>query len=159
MKTHTILLRYLALAGLAIVLAACASTPTQPLDSYAHQSTRGDIDLYWSCAWSEPRVLQVKGVAVSQFYTSPVQDLEFRLTGLNAQGVTVSRVSRAANEYEIPMMAQSPFQLTLRTTGTEAGFDLAYNYFIQESGGGKGEGGYSGEKSNVAKNVCPVVKP
>jgi hypothetical protein len=139
-------------------LGACAAVaPTGPEYDFAYRATRGPVQLYWNCGHPEPGLLQVEGVAISPYYSSPVQDLELRLAGVDARGPNVSRAQGAARDHLIPMMAQSPFRLSLRTAGTEVRFDLAFSYLLQEGGGMAGNG-QPLEHSYVAKDVCPGEK-
>lgn len=154
METKTGTMRCAALAAVALSLVACTAVAgMRPAGDFAHKATRWDIELYWNCVRPEPGLLQVEGVVISTYFQAPIQDLEFRFYGVDARGASVSRAEGAARDYLIPLMARSPYRLTLRTEGREVRFDLAYSFLAQESGGmsNSSESGYS-----VLKNICPV---
>ena len=156
METQTAPLQWVALAAIALSLAACTVVAgLQPVDGFAHKAIRWDIELYWNCVRPEPGLLHVEGVAISTYFQAPIQDLTFRLDGVDAQGASVSRVEGAGRDYLIPLMGQTPYRLILQTVGTEVRFDLTYSFLGQESGGmsNSSESGY-----RMIKNVCPVEK-
>jgi hypothetical protein len=151
-----VLLRGVVLTGVGLSLVACAIlTPDRPLDDFAHTAIRWDIELYWNCARPERGLLQVEGVAISTYLQAPIKDLKFHLDGIDAHGARVSRTEGAARDYLIPLMARSPYRLTLRTVGREIRFDLAYSFLGQESGG-MSSSSNSGEGVSVLRNVCPA---
>ena len=143
----------LALAG------ACATPVTDRIQDrvYAHEAERGIVNLYWNCSHSGPGLLVVEGYAISP-YTGPIQDLKFRLEGLDAKRAPVSQVSLVARSYMIQMMQPEPFRLELRTQGAEASFNLAYTYTAKESSGGQTDTGGPIEHNMLARNVCPDLK-
>jgi hypothetical protein len=152
--------RVVGCVGVALALGGCAATGPGPgLDQteYAHKATRGQVQLYWNCERPEPGLLVVAGYAVSP-YTSPVQDLKFRLEGVDAGRVPVSQATGAAQTYLIHLMERDPFRVALRTTGTEVRFDLTYTYVAKETGGGQNDSGGPIEHSLVARDVCPTGK-
>ena len=78
------------LGVLALVLAAChMATPMPDFNSFAHRVTDDTVVLYWNCSRSAPGVVRVAGVANNPYSPGPLQDLEFRLYGVNAQGTNV----------------------------------------------------------------------
>jgi len=145
---------------LAAALDVVACTPfemTRSMDDFAYNARRWDIEFHWNCVRSEPKLLQVEGVAISTYLQSPIKGLEFRMYGVDAGGATVSHTDGAARDYLIPLMARSPFRLTLRTEGREVRFDLVYRFVGQESGG-MANSSTSGEGSSVLRDICPAEK-
>jgi len=154
----------LTLAVLALALAACAggaSSMNLDFSSYAHKVTDGTVALYWNCSRPAPGRVRVEGVANNPYSPVGLEDLEFRLYGVNAGGGTVSRARASAKAYMIEPNAPSPFSIDLRTRGGEARFDLVYSYMLAGGiGGGPGFGaGGGGEQQNMARNVCAGLAP
>jgi len=154
----------MALAVLALALAACAggaSSMNLNFDSYAHKVTDGTVALYWNCSRPAPGLVRVEGVANNPYSPVGLEDLEFRLYGVNAGGRTVSRARASTKAYVIEPNAPSPFSIDLRTRGGEARFDLVYSYMLAGGiGGGPGFGaGGGGEQQNMARNVCAGLAP
>ena len=142
----------------ALGLVACTAVEmTQSMDDFAYNATRWDIDLHWNCVYPEPGLLQIEGVAISTYLQSPIKGLEFRMYGVDTNGTSVSRTDGAARDYLIPLMARSPFRLTLRTAGREVRFDLVYSFVGQESGG-MTNSSTSGEQNSVLRDVCRAEK-
>ncbi|HWT79310.1 MAG TPA: hypothetical protein VN648_10970, partial [Candidatus Methylomirabilis sp.] len=150
-------LRGVVLAAALGLVACTAVEMTRTMDDFAHNATRWDIEFHWNCVRSEPGLLQVEGVAISTYLQSPIKDLKFRMYGVDAGGATVSHTDGAARDYLIPLMARSPFRLTLRTEGREVRFDLVYSFAGQESGG-MANSSTSGERNSVLRDVCRVEK-
>ncbi len=73
-------------------------------------------------------MLRLDGVAQSPWAAQPIRFLEFDLVGVDGQDRTVSETKGAARDIEIYTNQTSPFQLDLRQAGSEARFDLYYEY-------------------------------
>jgi hypothetical protein len=144
--------------GIALSLAGCATSTTQRaiLDDFANRATRGPLYVYWDCSKQAPGLLQVEGVAVQPHYPAPVQDLKFRLEGVDGRGNVVSKGEATAQDYMMHQMEQNPFRLVVRTVGTEARYNLTYTYLLHISAGGNAADADSPEHEYVAKNVCPA---
>jgi hypothetical protein len=156
----------LTVAVLALALAACAggaSSMNLDFNSYAHKVTDGTVALYWNCSRPAPGLVRVAGVANNPYSPTPLEDLEFRLYGVNATGRNISRARADAKAYMIQTNAPSPFTIDLKPKGGEARFDLVYSYMLAGGiGGGRAfgmgaEGG--GEQQNMAQNVCAGLAP
>jgi hypothetical protein len=153
------------LLPLLALLAGCAggtSSMDVNFSSYAHQVTDGKVALYWNCTRPSPGVVQVQGVANNPWLAAPLEDLEFRLYGVSAQGYTMARARGSAKEYWIQTNAPSPFTLTIQTKGVAVKFDLGYSYMLADTGGGGrfgGGGGGSAEQQNSANNICAGLGP
>ena len=151
------------LLPLLALLAGCAggaSSMNVDFSSYAHQVTDGKVALYWNCSRPSPGVVQVQGVANNPYSPTPLEDLEFRLYGMSAQGDTMARARGSAKEYWINTNAPSPFTLTIQTKGVAVRFDLSYSYMLAGDAGGRfGGGGGSAEQQNTARNICAGLGP
>jgi hypothetical protein len=66
-------------------------------------------------------------------YFSGIRDLEFELVGADANERVVSQTRGVARDYVLRTNQFSPFQLDLRTTGSEVRFDLFYRYRSQQN--------------------------
>jgi hypothetical protein len=151
------------LLPLLALLAGCAGgTSAMNIDfsSYAHQVTDGTVALYWNCSRPSPGVVRVEGVANNPNLMVPLEDLEFRLYGVTAQGYTISRGRANAKDYWINTNAPSPFTVSVQTKGAAVKFDLAYSYMLAGNiGGGLFGGGMSAEHQNTANNICAGLAP
>ena len=126
------------IAALALNVAGCASPGTgqqsggrpsvYPPDVFSHRVGTSEIVLYWNCSRPDPGVLRVDGVAQSPWAAQPIRFLEFDLVGVNDRDRTVSDAKGAAQDIQIFTNQISPFQLDLRLAGSEARFDLYYEY-------------------------------
>jgi hypothetical protein len=150
------------------LLTACggmktASSMDVNFSSYAHQVTDGKVALYWNCSKPEPGVVRVQGVANNPYMMSPIQDLEFRLYGVSAQGYTMARARADAKDYWIQPNSPSPFTINIQTQGVAVRFDLGYSYMLSgdTGGGGRFGGGdsTSAETQNMARNICADLGP
>jgi hypothetical protein len=90
------------------------------------------VVLYWNCLRPEPGVLRLDGAAHSPYF-SAVRYLEFELVGLDANDRIVSEAKGAARDYVLRTNQVSPFQLDVRTVGSEMRFDLYYQYRSQQN--------------------------
>jgi hypothetical protein len=108
-------------------------------------------------------VVRVQGVANNPYSLTPIEDLEFRLYGVSAQGYTMARARGSAKEYWINTNAPSPFTIDIQTKGIAVRFDLGYSYMLAgDSGGGGrfgGGGSTSAEQQNMAQNICAGLAP
>lgn len=131
---------FLLVSMLVMTVAACTSLQgpqaTQPQAyppaAYAHRVGTTQVVLYWNCLRPSPDALRVDGMAQSPYF-SEVRDLEFELVGADANERVVSQTSGAARDYVLRTNQFSPFQLDLRTAGSEVRFDLFYRYRSQQN--------------------------
>jgi hypothetical protein len=78
-------------------------------------------------------VLRVEGVAHNPWQSQPIGYLELQVVGVDAQGRETAEAAGQARDIQILTNGRSPFQLDLRTTGSEVRVDLFYKYrFNQE---------------------------
>lgn len=113
-----------------------AAEPTiYPPAVFAHRVESSHVAIYWNCEWPEPGVLRVQGVAQNPWSPQEVRFLELDLVGVDARERSVSQASTALADFLLRTNQISPFQLDLRTQGTEVRFDLFYRYRFQGNGG------------------------
>ncbi len=147
------------------LVAGCAgpgvSATSVDYSSYRHQVTDGTVALYWNCSRPSAGVVRVQGVANNPYSMSPLEDLEFRLYGVSAQGYTMARARASAKEYWINTNAPSPFTIDIQTQGVAVRFDLIYSYMLAgDPGGGRfSDRGASAEQQNMARNICEGLAP
>ena len=130
------MLRHLGVVSiLAGVLTACAVTDMPQdgvtggtLETFDHRVATSEVVLVWNCLQPEAGLLRVVGEAQNPWQAQPIQYLEFELVGVDAQERTTAQATGAARDLQIRMNQISPFDLTLKTAGTEVRFDLYYNY-------------------------------
>jgi len=94
----------------------------------------------------------VSGVANNPYSPVALQDLEFRLYGVNAQGSNVSRARGSAKAYMIYTNDPATFTLDLKTVGGEVRYDMVYSYMLPMEGRIAILTG--GERQNFARNIC-----
>ena len=145
MMRQTRNIRLAFLLALGVTLSACAADGTfvqlpapfaaYPPSGYKHTVQSSHVVLYWNCAGPEVGVLRLEGLAFNPWMGAPVQYLEFELEGVDARAGSVSEGKTAARDFQIRTSQASPFQLDLRTTGTEVRFDLYYQYRMNEGEG------------------------
>ncbi len=127
---------------LVMTVAACTSLRSQqaaqgqpqayPPAAFAHRVGTTQVVLYWNCLRPGPDALRLDGVAQSPYF-SGIRDLEFELAGVDAAERAVSQTRGAARDFVLRTNQSSPFQLDLRTTGSEVRFDLFYRYRSQQN--------------------------
>jgi len=136
-------IRAIGLMLLAIGLAACVSfeatqqsggqpTPYPP-NHFGHRVANADLVLFWNCERPDPSVLRLDGVAQNPWSAQPIRYLEFELVGMDGRDRVVSQAKGTARDILIYTSQVSPFQLDLRTVGSEARFDLFYEYKFLEA--------------------------
>jgi len=127
--------------GMALLLAvlslsACASDPgsvVYPPPGAAHRVGSPGLELFWRCGWPKPQVLRVEGWAINRGFVGEVRNLRFELVGVDMRGGTVS-ATKSPTVDRLGLMRSEPFVLDVRTHGTEARFDLYYEYIFHEPG-------------------------
>jgi hypothetical protein len=112
-----------------------AESAIYPPAIFAHRVESSHVAIYWNCERPEPGVLRVQGVAHNPWSQQDVRFLELDLVGVDAREQSVSQASTALADYLLRTNQISPFQLDLRTQGTEVRFDLYYRYRFQDNGG------------------------
>jgi hypothetical protein len=137
------MLRRVFIAGVALVLTACAylGIPVQtaegpslyPSDVYAHRVATSHVVLYWNCTRPAADLLRVDGVAQNPWWPQEVRYLQLELVGVNGEDRIVSETKAALEDVFLGTNEISPFRLELRTAGGEARFDLYYlNFAVNE---------------------------
>lgn len=148
------ILRRMGLFTLALGLAACAPVSVGPQVTYAHSTSDGKVALEWNCLYQPPGLV-ISGLANNPWLGQPIKDLHFWVYGIDAQGRNVSNATGSASRYVINSGQLTPFELPVRTTGTEVRFDLTYAYRVSESL----RLNSPEEQINTKVDACPSVKP
>ena len=139
-------------AGVLVVLVfsltACAVPPGQgqstgaftpyPPPGFTHEVSSSALDLFWNCSHSQPDTLVLKGLAFNPWTGSEIRNLQFALVAVDSRGATLAESTEESENPLLGTMRSTPFQLTLKTTGGEARYDLFYQYFYTEPGEGDG---------------------
>ena len=113
-----------------------AAEPTiYPPAVFAHRVGTSHVVLYWNCVSPEPGILRVEGVVQQAGSMQEVRFLELDLIGVDARERSVSQTSTALADFLLRTNQVSPFELGLRTQGTEVRLDLYYRYRFQDDGG------------------------
>ena len=123
----------LSLAGCTSVEAPgrSALSPASP-ESFAHRVATSEVVLRWNCFVPGPGVLRVEGIGQNPWQAQPIQYLEFELVGVDAQERTTARTTGAAPNSHLMTNQSTPFQLELKTAGTEVRVDLYYHYRFEQ---------------------------
>jgi hypothetical protein len=130
----------LVLVSLVMSLAGCAAMNASERggmsgaspETFAHRVTTSEVVLLYNCLQPEPGRLRVEGMMQSPWQTQPIRYPEFELVGLDAQERTTARSAGAARDVQLFTNQSTPFQLELKTAGTEVRFDLYYQYQFLE---------------------------
>ena len=130
MRSTVLLLVFgLSLAGCAAMeTPETGSAPATAAVPYAHRVATSELVLLWNCSQPEPGVMRVEGIAQSPWQAQPIRYLEFSLLGVDAQEGTTAKATGTVRDNQIMTNQSSPFQLNLKSAGTETRFDLYYNY-------------------------------
>jgi hypothetical protein len=135
------MLRHFVVVGIVLLnLAGCSSmnapgrstTPAASPETFAHRVATSEVVLLWNCLESAPGVLRMEGIGQNPWQAQPIQYLEFELVGVDAQERTTARTTGAARDFQLMTNQSTPFQLDLKTTGTEVRVDLYYHYRFHE---------------------------
>jgi hypothetical protein len=128
---------------------------------FVHRVGTSHVVLYWNCSRPESGVLRLAGVAQNPWGSQAVQFLELELAGVDSQDRFVSHAKGEARDILIRTNQTTPFQLDLRTVGSEVRFDLFYQYRFQEGEGRQfvagrlaGEPRLAQTQRFMARDVC-----
>jgi hypothetical protein len=123
-------------------LSACAgdgtlrmptATPTPyPPQGYAHRVATSHVELYYNCSTPSPGGVHLDGLAFNPWSSQPVRALEFELVGVDSRGWSVSEAATQARDYQIFTNQSTPFELDLKTVGSEVRFDMYFAYQFSE---------------------------
>ncbi len=120
------------LVGIVLGVISCVGVerpaPGTPPEAFAHRVATSEVVLLWNCLQPEPGLLRVVGEAQSPWQAQPIRFLELQVVGVDAQARETAQASGKARDIQIFTNQRSPFQLELRTAGTEVRFDLYYHY-------------------------------
>lgn len=76
--------------------------------------------------------MHLDGLAFNPWSSQPVRALEFELVGVDSRGRSVSEATTQARDYQLFTNQSTPFELDLKTVGSEVRFDLYFAYQFQE---------------------------
>jgi hypothetical protein len=105
--------------------------------------------LRWNCLY-EPPGLVVQGF-VNNVLMTPLKNTQISVYGVNAQGAQVSSTVDNSIPFMLETMDRTPFEIKVKTTGTEVTFNLWYTYQV---GGSFMMGD---PQRNLKNNACPGV--
>jgi len=88
--------------------------------------------MYYNCSSPAAGSVRLEGLAFNPWSSQPVRFLEFELVGVDARGWSVSEAKAEARDSQLSTNQSTPFQLDLKTVGSEVRFDLYYDYQFQE---------------------------
>jgi hypothetical protein len=127
---------------LGLGLSACAAggtlrlpvaTPTPyPPPGYVHRVATSDVELYYNCSTPSPGGMHLDGLAFNPWSSQPVRALEFELVGVDSRGWSVSEATAEARDYQLFTNQSTPFDLDLKTVGSEVRFDMYFAYQFSE---------------------------
>jgi hypothetical protein len=161
MVCHRLLL---VLVAMGVTSCVAANTPGTgaPAEVFMHRTSNSDVVLLWNCLQPASGGLRVEGVAHSPWQSQPIRYLELHLVGVDAQGRKTAEATGKARDIQIFTNQRSPFQLDLRTVGTEARVDLFYQYLFNEEYDNAMVAGppmvgprlYAQTRSNMVRDAC-----
>lgn len=105
-----------------------------PPTEYKHTISTVAVRQYWNCTRPEPGLLRLEGVATN-ISGSDVKFLTWELAGVDAAGRSLTSQTVESGAIVLRTNEVVPFQVSLRSTGAEARFDLYYQYKFQEGDG------------------------
>ncbi len=131
------MVRQTVLLGVVVMgVTACAAMdtpgPGAPPEAFAHRAATSELVLFWNCREPAAGVLRVEGVAQNPWQAQPIGFLELQVEGVDGQGRQTAVAAGKAGAILIFTNQSSPFQLDLRSSGTEVRFDLYYQYLFNE---------------------------
>lgn len=103
-----------------------------PPATFEHRVATSQVEVYWTCSEPEAGVIHVSGVATNPWNAQPVRYFELEVAGVDANGRTVSAGSGGVPDVLLHTNQISPFRVLLRRAGTEARYDLYYQYQYNE---------------------------
>ncbi len=129
MIRNAVLLLVVAMGVTSCVAVDTAGTGAPP-DAFTHRAANSEVVLLWNCLQPASGVLRVEGVARNPWQAQPIRYLEVQVVGVDAQGRQTAEAAGKARDIQLFTNQQSPFQVDLRTAGTEVRFDLYYQYLF-----------------------------
>jgi hypothetical protein len=161
MVRHWVLL---VLVAMGVTSCAAVNTPGAgaPPEVFMHRTSNSDVVLLWNCLQPASGGLRVEGMALSPWQAQPIRYLELSLVGVDAQNRRTAEAAGKARDIQIFTNQRSPFQLELRTVGTEARVDLFYQYLFNEEYDTAMVAGppmlgprlYAQTRSNMVRDAC-----
>ena len=165
MVRHALLLVVIAM-GLASCVAVDTAGTGAPPEALAHHTANSEVVLLWNCLQPASSVLRVEGLARSPWQAQPIRYLEVQVVGVNAQGRQTAEAAWKARDIQLFTNQQSPFQLELRTAGSEVRFDLYYQYLFNQEYDTTmlvgpamvGRRLYAQTKTNMVRDACSATQ-
>ncbi len=143
------------MVGAGFLLAACGATGTYQVPAsgpgnyppavYSHRVGGADVEIYWNCSQPEPGLVEMDGV-VRNIGGRDVKFMRLNLVGVGPRDSSVSQGNVSLPDIRLGSYGDSPFRVQVRTIGSEARFDLYYQYDIGT--------GLSPTRYNLARDVC-----
>jgi len=131
-------------------------TATENIDypplQFAHRVASPAVEMFWNCTPAAD-ALQFAGVAFNQWFAGQVSYLDLTLVGVDANGHEVSQAI-AKETFQIFTLRYATFDIALKPTGTEARYDLYYQYQYREPGD-RDTGG--GTKNSQRQPTAPIL--
>jgi hypothetical protein len=137
------ILRPLLTAILGLGLSSCASfaagqgpgggQQVYSPDAFAHRVATAHLTLYWNCSRPEANLLRLEGVAQNPWSSQPVGFVALDLVGVSGEGRVLSQTKGEVRDIMLYTNQVSPFDLALRTVGSEVRFDLHYRYQFEDA--------------------------
>ena len=151
-------------------IASCATVDTAGTGAapaaLTHRTANSEVVLLWNCLQPASGVLRVEGLARSPWQAQPIRYLKVQVVGVDAQGRQTAEAAWQARDIQLFTNQQSPFQLELRTAGSEVRFDLYYQYLCNEEYDTAMLAGppmvgrrlYAQTKTNMVRDACSVTQ-
>lgn len=152
-------------AGVEMPTAMKGEPAIYPPAQFSHRVATSHVVLHWNCTRPESGVLRLDGVAHNPWSPQEVRFMELEVVGIDAEGRYVSQAATALPNFMLGTNQISPFQLEVKTLGTETRFDLFYRYRFQDNGGRSIVSGHlvGGRRllaqvfGSMARDVCPEM--
>jgi hypothetical protein len=128
-----------------------STKPGSPSGSFAHRVATSELVLLWNCLQPGTGQVRLEGVAQNPWAAQPIRFLEFELVGVDAQERTTAQAAGTARDLQLFTNQTTPFQLDLKTIGTEVRFDLYYRYYFLEF--------FEGDKEDPRLAGPPMASP
>lgn len=127
----------------ALLLASCADLKPQGVfrsSDYQHYEDAVQVEFYWNCSRPDSRTLAIRGVAAYKPSGARIFNPTFTLTGLDRAGKVTSKAAGTTRVPVIGFTDYVPWEVVLPLQGSEATFDLEYEYQFRDYGGGSKTG-------------------
>lgn len=117
----------------------------------SHHATTAEVEIEWTCARPRPGLLRLRGVARNSGERE-VRFLELGLVGVDAKDEKTLKAAAGLPDIVLSTSQASPFEMDLRTVGTEVRFDLSYQYRVVPRLGSPRQS--PSETRNTVRDAC-----